>query len=585
MAKDKRLLSSELAPGTQKDIAELISYLSNKEHQEKEFQILSLAQKLQNNPLDIHHLLIGENDLVVGLALYEIRTNRRFSKKWALIILNAAKSQTYADMEVYTQTKVLQCACANNNPKLAKKLLSALSQEAIIKLLNNDPNLFTGLFNSLHTRSELIEILLKHFPFDLAAEVCNNDSLEFFAYAALISKDATRVNTLIAFLPPQRRGIILGKMSDRINNNIHSFKIRKKANSIIIKHMTTEDVTAAQTDSYSRGGVKLLTEEAILHDRVDLVNAILDQTILRDKDRSYLRKLYLRDTITNAACFGQIDIFKTAIACYAYYEEESVAEHVKELATRKGIPRNVQALLTNYPKLDSSFRQDIEQIKALLEHKILPSEALARVKEAKLVLKTLAEDNLLIPDLANIVADCLRLKKPASLPSSSLNSSNSITIKLTQPVADNEFVGDEGIPIDKPYVTEGIDILLPDVIPDSGYSSTTSSSTTTASQSTAGGTIRWADDEDISAISHVKDDHKARKASPKTSWQQRHEDSRSATHSTSSLPVSSSHTRSQRLAASSEQNVVTESASATAAIRDSGWRAKVNKAPASFLKG
>jgi hypothetical protein len=135
MAKDKRLLSSELAPGTQKDIAELISYLSNKEHQEKEFQILSLAQKLQNNPLDIHHLLIGENGLVVGLALYEIRTNRRFSKKWALIILNAAKSQTYADMEVYTQTKVLQCACASNNPKLAKKLLNALSQEAIIKLL------------------------------------------------------------------------------------------------------------------------------------------------------------------------------------------------------------------------------------------------------------------------------------------------------------------------------------------------------------------------------------------------------------------------------------------------------------------
>jgi hypothetical protein len=277
---------------------------------------------------------------------------------------------------------------------------------------------------------------------------------------------------------------------------------------------------------------------------------------------------------------------------------------------------------------------------------------------------------VLIPELARIVADCLRPKKPVSLPSSSLNSSNSITTQLTQPVAynefvgdegipidkpyryisdiiiltsftyppyenfldsinpkaftwqskatstlsssslsssstissslnfsnniptqltqpvaDNEFVGDEGIPIDKPYVTEGIDILLPDVIPDSGYSSTTSSSTTTASQSTAGGTIRWADDEDIAAISHVKDDHKARKASPKTSWQQRHEDSRSATHSTSSLPVSSSHTRSQRLAASSEQNVVTESASATAAIRDSGWRAKVNKAPASFLKG
>jgi hypothetical protein len=328
--------------------------------------------------------------------------------------------------------------------------------------------------------------------------------------------------------------------------------------------MTADDVTAAEKGSnvFSAYGVTQLIEEFIKHGRDDLAYVIMYQNILGDKPRFNLLGDYFRDTVRHAARYGQINILATALACYACYGQKKVDVCVNELAAQQELPKEIQALLTDYSKPDSPFRRTIEQIKVLMRSGMSTSETFARVKETPTI--------------------------TVKLPSSSLNSSNGITTQPRQ-IVDNEpttpDIGDEGIPIDKPYVTEGIDILLPDVIPDSGYSSTTSSSTTTASQSTAGGAIRWADDEDIAAISHVKDDHKARKASPKTSWQQRYEDSRSVTHSASSLPVSSSHTRSQRLAASSEQNVVTESANSTGVASEAGWLAKVNKGPTSFLKG
>jgi hypothetical protein len=508
MAKEKQ---SELDVQTELEIYDLLCFIGHKQCHETEREISRLAEKLKDKPEAIHHILTGENGEKVGLTLAPIRTDVILTYVWGFTLLNAALPKTYSAMQINTKRWILQWACKSNNPSIVKNLLSALSEDDIIELLNSDIHLFTANFISLPQQGELIETLFEHFPFDRVTEVHDN-SLVFYVYAALVKEDAAHANKLISRLPPQRLGIILGEVACDIRMFLREApNIRNNAYSIIIKFMTADDVTAAEKGStFSSIGLEILTEGAINHGRGDLVNAIMYQKILGDKPRFDLLGDYFSDTVRYAARYGQIDILTTALACYACYGQKKVDVCVNELAAKQELPKETQALLTDYSKLDSPLRRTIEQIKVLMmERGMSPSEAFAW------------------------------LKKPVSLPSSSLSSS-----------------------------------------------STTSSSTTTVSQSTAGGTISWADDEDIAAISHVKDDHKARKASPKTSWQQRHEDSRSATHSTSSSQVSSNHTRSQRLAASSEQNVVTESANSTGIASEAGWhakRAKVNKGPASSL--
>jgi hypothetical protein len=461
------------------------------------------------------------------------------SKDWALIILKAALPQTYPAMSIFTKSMILQSAFASNNPKVAKQLLSSLSQKSIIKLFLNSYYIdFTELFKLVPQQGEVIGVLWEHFPAERAAEI-SDYSLRFFVYAALVRKETAQLNKLIPFLPPLKRKIILPEVAQTIRDHVQDAELRNNANIIILSFIAAEDVIDVwdSENLLSWQGLIALTEEAIKQGRSDLVNAVMYQILVGAMYRDYFK-----DTIKHAALYGQIDILMTALACYEY-PGEVVPNFVKELATKKEFSDEVRSKLNDYLEPSSPFRQAIEQIKLLMKHGISLNEAFttietaARVQEAQIALGALTEKNqtggiLLIGDVAEIVADYLYPKGPGSSPS-------------------------------------------------------LSSSTTTVSQSTAGGTISWAEDEDIAAISHVKDDHKARKARPKTSWQQRYEDSRSATHSTSSSQVSSNQTHSERVAARRKQNVVTEFVSSTGTSEDGGRLVKlankVSPSSASFL--
>jgi hypothetical protein len=218
MAKEKQLLQSELTPETKKDIATLMYNLFYNLRWEKDV-ILRLAEGMKDNPAAIHHILTGRNGDKVQEALFDITENPHIHQDWAIIILNAARSQTYAEMSLYTKYHVLRWACKSNHPKVAKQLLSALSQEAIIELLNKDRELFRELFKSLPQQGELIEVLLEHFPIKRVAKV-RNSSLVFFVYAALVKEDATQANELIPLLPLQSRGIILGEVANEISKHL-----------------------------------------------------------------------------------------------------------------------------------------------------------------------------------------------------------------------------------------------------------------------------------------------------------------------------------------------------------------------------
>jgi hypothetical protein len=478
-----------------------IGYLKNQVSWHKDNGYINLlAQILKHKQPTIHAILTAEDGDVIAslLEYFTITPNpnypvidqynllfgskvHRKSVEGIQIILDASPLETFAAMNTRAQAGVLQWTIWNGRFDLAKKLFKAIPAEDRVEVLSYNDTAFNLARNKnipLKNREKLID-LLKHLPegwvtridptalialLPLALGRGNEECVRMLASPLTLETPAQRLS-LVAMVLPE-----VDYENDELPSiaNINAMKI-------LLKLTSTEDIVA--------GWSRLNEDYTVLADlaigsiacgRVDLANIMLDQIVSKNLSEKYLKHILY--AITTAGHYDQIDLLKTALACIACVSEEAAVEFIIELVSydsspeaKHKLPEATLAMLKDYLEPSSLCRQEVTQMGELINAGIPPSETLARLREAEIASTALIQDHGLPKDLAKMVAD--HLVKVDKVPSSASQVTNSTSsISASSPVS-NEAI----------------------------------------SQANRG-PIRWADEEEASAISPTYDDHKANEA-------------------------------------------------------------------------